>query len=317
MLQEKFGAAQAVIAEHNSAVGSAPIKVNAEQFVTCLKAMGATTEDHLKSLSYEDILECLPSFEGVKPKLLAKDIAKVFRGKEEVSSLSTTPADKKPVSPKSASRMSLRELVQAFDPENSENSVGKQLEIIAKGQPFIVYSSGRIVDVESTMKLLAEIKQGFKGRTDFNVNGVPVPVYQIGDVPDNFADENPLWANRPLRPDGTCDQLGRSWEGVELPVKQLIRLAVDLGEIEVNINNAHDVLDMALSPDASKKISTRYRKAYLKYTELSKLGKLPTLKLTLGVPSSNSSKDVLKDGKKVVWANVQNVQQRSFYKANF
>lgn len=315
MLQEKFDAAQAVIAEHNSAVGSAPIKVNAEQFVTCLKAMGATTEDHLKSLSYEDILECLPSFEGVKPKLLAKDIAKVFRGKEEVSSLSTTPADKKPVSSKSASRMSLRELVEAFDPENSENSVGKQLEIIAKGQPFIVYSSGRIVDVESTLKLLAEIKQGFQGRTDFNVNGIPVPVYHIGDVPDNFADENPFWANRPLRPDGTCDQLGRSWEGVSLDIRQLIRLAVDLREIEVSISNAHDVLDMALDTNAMSKLRSRYRKASLKFDELGKLNKLPTLKLTLGVPSSsNSSKDVLKDGKKVVWANVQN---RSFYKANF
>jgi hypothetical protein len=314
-LQIKFEAALAIIAEHNTAIGPEGPQINADQFITYVKAIGGTTEDRLKNLSYEDILECFPKPNDIKhlgvpkPRLLAKEIAKIFRGKEEVSTSSDHA--EKPVSSKHAERMSLRELVEAFDPENSENAVGKQLGIISKGQEFIVYSSGRIADVESTLKLLGEIKQGFPGRTDYNVNGVPVQVYRIGDVPDNFADENPLWANRPLRPDGTCDQMGRSWEGVTLDTRQLIYIAVNLGEIELNINTAHDVLDMALESTAMSKLRLRYRKASLRFNELSKLGKLPTLKLTLGVPIQ---KNPLNDGKKVVWA--APVQRQNFYKAS-
>lgn len=304
-LQSRFEAALAIIAEHNAALAAgrdsltlvAPGTIDAEKFETRLKAMGGTTEDRLKGLSYEDILECLPAYDGVKPKLLAKEIAKAFRGKEEV----VTATEKRPVSSKTAERMTIRELVEAFDADNSTNAIGSQLARIAKGQAFIVYSSGRTVDVESTLKLLQEIKKGFSGRDDFNVNGVPVQVYKLGEVPDNFADENPLWENRPLRPDGTCDQMGRSWEGVELSVRQLIKIAVEQGEIKVSIDTAHDVLDMALSAEAMTKLRSRYRKSSLEFDRLAKTNQLPTLTLTLGSPKSNSGGS-LKDGKKVVWA---------------
>lgn len=298
-LESKFEAALAIIREHNDAVGgeTKPGYVGTEKFSNTLKAIGGTTEDRLKSLSYEDILECLPAFEGIKPRLLAKEIAKAFRGKEEISNVSN---EKRPVSSKTAERMTVRELVEAFDPENSENAVAQQLSKIAKGQAFIVYSSGRFVDVESTIKLLQEVKQGYSGRVDYTTSNGILPVYKIGELPDNFADENPLYENRPLRPDGTCDQTGRSWEGIPLEVKQLIRIAVYLKEISVTIDKAHEILDVALSVDAIHSLRLRYRKSSLKFDELSKVGQLPNLKVTLH--SEIEKKKVFDDGKKVVFA---------------
>lgn len=311
-LQSRFDAALAIIREHNDAVGGEgkPGYVDSEKFSNTLKAIGGTTEDRLKSLSYEDILECLPAYEGVKPRLLAKEIAKAFRGKDETTT--NVSNEKRPVSSKTAERMTMRELVEAFDPENSDNAVGQQLAKIAKGQAFIVYSSGRSVDVESTLKLLQEVKQGYPGRSDYTTPAGILPVYKLGDLPNNFADENPLYVDRPLRPDGTCDQTGRSWEGVSLEVRQLVKIAVSLGEIDVNIDTAHDILDIALTADAMNKLRTRYRKSSLRFDELSQVGKLPTLKLTLG--SHVKGTRPFDEGKKVVWANPP-VGHGNYYKA--
>jgi hypothetical protein len=311
-VQDKYESVRSVLAEHNNAVGEGnPSIVNIEGFFNNLKAFGATTEERLKGLSYEDILDCLyvPGVMGgsIKPKLLAKEIAKVFRGKEE------TPAvEKRPISSLRADRMTLRELVENFDPENHENAIGKALAAYAKGQPFIVFESGRTVDVESTFKLIGEVKQGYPGRVDFSVNGVVKRVYRIGELPDNFADENPTYPNRPLRPDGTCDQTGRSWEGVPLEVRQLIRLAVDLNEVEVTIDKAHDLLDLALSSDAARKLRERYRKASVKFDELSQTGKLPLLKIALGGSKGKNPFD--KEGAKVEWANAP-VANANYYRA--
>jgi hypothetical protein len=295
-VQDKYESVRSLLSEHNEAVGGQgqPGYVDPEAFFSSLKVLGATTEDRLKSLSHEDILDVLPSFNNVKPKVLAKEIAKIFRGKEDVVA-----AEKRPISGLRADRMTLRELVENFDPENHENAIGKHLASYAKGQPFIVFEAGRTVDVEATIKLLQEVKQGYQGRSDYSVNGVVKRVYSIGELPDNYADENPCYHNRPLRPDGTCDQTGRSWEGVSLEVRQLIRIAIDLGEIDLTIDKAHDLLDIALSADAAKKLRDRYRKASVRFDELATTGKLPLLKIALGGSKGKNPFD--KAGAKVEW----------------
>jgi hypothetical protein len=311
-LQDKFEAALAVLAEHNTAIGGVSKSgyVDPDQFISNLKALGATTEDRLKSLSYEDILEAFPPVEAfppgsgayvIKPKLIAKDIAKIFRGWNETPVFDSSP---RPISSKKASQMTILELIQSFDPEDPTGPVGTRLSQIAKGHAFIVYESGRIIDVDSTCKLLQEIKQGFPGREDFVVNGKPVPVFKVGELPNNFADENPLYVGRPLRPDGTCDQTGRSWEGVELEVRQLIRIATQGSH--VSFDDAHKFLDLALGDDPMKTIRNRYRTASLQFDNLAATGNLPTLKITLGSVEGSKGKGnnprPFGDGKQVVWA---------------
>jgi hypothetical protein len=298
-VQEMFEAALAVIKEHNSVVGQGnPGYLDPEKFLSCIKAAGGTTGDRLKSLSYEDILVCMP-FTEVKPIALAKDIAKIFRGKENVSSTH----EARPVSAKKADKMSLRELIEAYDPEEPENTVGKRLKEISKGERFMVFATGRTLDVDTTLKLLQEVKQGYQGRTNIDINGEIKEVYTLGDLPDNFVDENPLYRGRPLRPDGTCDQTNRSWNGISTNVRQLIRVAMDCGALkDISFERVHDIMDMIMEGEAFRKLTKRYPGAAVEFSKLESLGKLPTLKLVLrkdkGAGWSNRPFD---KAKKVQW----------------
>jgi hypothetical protein len=117
------------------------------------------------------------------------------------------------------------------------------------------------------------------------VDGVMKPLYRVGEKPDNLVDENPLYPGRALRPDGTCDQLNRSWAGVSLKIRQLAYLAVkETKEHLVGTISAHDTLDhaLALSTQAWEWLSSRYPKAAMLYAEKEKQGTLPTLKIELG-----------------------------------
>jgi len=179
--------------------------------------------------------------------------------------------------------MTPRELVEVYDPEEPESAVGKRLKDISKGQPFIVFAEGRMIDVETTYKLLSELKAGYpEGRKDIDVGGKTKKVYNLGYLPENYADENPLYPGRALRIDNTCDQTGRSWEGVPLIVRQLIRVALDRGELKIDkIDDAHNAIDMAIAPDAEKKIRQRYRTASVSFDE-STPDQRPSLKVLLG-----------------------------------
>src|SRR5687767_548001 len=103
-VKELFGAAQALIASHNEAFSSPDEAgfVDEGSFLSKIKLMGGTTPERLKSLSYEDILKALPSFDfnggkSIQPVALAKDIAKVWR--DSVKS-GDVPDTKRPVSSK-------------------------------------------------------------------------------------------------------------------------------------------------------------------------------------------------------------------------
>lgn len=308
-LQEKYDAAQSLLREHNDALfppepegqasGSSEKPagyVDPEQFISCIKAAGGTTEDRLKRFRYEEILQCLPEAHGVKPIPLAKELAAVFRGKEDTS----TSDDKRPVSGRKAERMTPRELVEAFDPEEPSSPVAKRLQDISRGEAFIVYDTGRVINTKVTLDLLLEVKSGYEGRTTIDVNGAIKKVHKIGDLPDSFAEENPLYKNRPLRPDGTCDQTGRSWAGVSLETRQIVYLAVQTGEIKVSIDKAHDVLDMVLSDE--DKLRKRYQKAAVTFDELKGRGQLPSLQVPLGSSDEGGGpKGPFDDGRKVEW----------------
>jgi len=313
-IQEKFEAARAVLEQHNSVLGGpdTPGHVDPDKFILGVKLAGGTTEERLKGFSYEDILQCFPHLNSSLPKPvpLAKDIARIFRGKED----STSTHEARPVSAKKADKMTLRELVEAYDPEESENPVGKRLKEISRGEKFIVFASGRTVEVETTVKLLQEVKSGYEGRESIEVGGEIKEVHSVGTLPDNFVEENPLYRSRPLRPDGTCDQTNRSWNGVTMNVCQLIRVAIDNGSLkDISFERVHDIMDLAMNTDAFNKFAKRYPAAAVEFKKLESVGKLPTLKLILkkenkGAGRSNRPFD---HAKKVEWV-VQD-KYRAYY----
>ena len=314
MYEEKLSAAEALLEEHNTALGTdSPGRIETTKFIQMIKAAGGSNEDRLAGFSHEDIIECLaasvisdfPSKFPIQPRVLAKEVAKIFRGKDSEFKVENLPQGITAVTPKKVNDLSLRELVERLDPTDPGSKVGIRLHSMSKGQKFIVFLSGQAIDVDTTVKILSEVKQGFPGRENIEINGAIKMVYALGQLPDNYADENPLYPGRPLRPDGTCDQTGRSWEGVSQTIRQLVYLAInETNELSVTVPNgiqvANDILNVALASDGEKQLRSRFRKTSLKFDELSKTGNLPNLKISLS--NGEDKNNPFDNGKKVVWA---------------
>ena len=287
-VQSLYDGALQIIQEHNQNLAeevspSTPGYVDPDKFVQCIKTSGGTSEDRLRKFRWEDILNCLPETNGVKPTILAKEIAALFRGNSESKTESVEP---RPVSKSKASKMTLRELVEHYDPAEP-NSVAKRLDEISRGEPFVVFSDGRQVNIDATFKLLQEVKDGYPGRDIYEGKKVHV----VGFIPDNDVDENPIYRGRPLRPDGTCDQLNRSWDGIPKDVRQFIAFALNHPsgpDVRGDRDKAWELFDLALA--GMRELRKRYANVAVDFDEAAKRNELPHLLISLGQPALERKK---------------------------
>lgn len=284
----RIDAALAVVTQHNSVVGPENrAYIDPDRFRTAVVENGGTSDAGLAAFTFEDIARCFfnQNPDPVRPLPLARQIANIFR----------SPADERPVTAKKADRMTPAELVAAFDPRDPDNAVGRRLREISRDQPFLVYRDGQ-VNTEASAKLLREVQQGFPPLKIYTDSAGVYEVHRVGVIPDNYADENPLYPGRPLRPDGTCDQTNRSWEGVALATRQLVRLAVESGQLLVTLQSAHDTLDLVIAPNGDQRLKQRYPAAVVDFDRRQKTGGLPSLRVLLA-PGVKK----LQDGRKVSW----------------
>ena len=146
---------------------------------------------------------------------------------------------------------------------------------------------------------MKDIQKGYDEVSRVVLDGRPCPTYRIGEKPDAFADENPLYPGRPLRDGETCDQTGRSWQGILLIVRQVVYFAITRSDELVidSVGTASDVMDKVVSADAEKIVRLRYPEASLLIDEARELGELPTLKVALGTSKSDKKNDPFHPGK--------------------
>lgn len=295
--QEKLSKVKDLFEEHNSLLKSGTDKpsfpekgLNFQNFKEALILQGVSGEEDLSKLRYEDIASCLPDLPtGDKPMFLAKKIAKIFRGKDQG------------VSSEEAEKMSLRELTVRYDPKSPHNPVGERLQKISNGKPFLVFNEDSSVTVEKSLELLKELKEGYPAVEKVTVDGEPRRPYKVGDGPDRYASENPLYPGRPLRPHGeACDQTGRSWEGIDRKVRQFIRLVVK-EEDELSIDRAHDLIDEAMAKEALSNLKQKYQDVALGFQEKKEKDDLPNLRVKLNGEDSSGGfhTTVFEGGKKV------------------
>jgi len=267
---QKLNQARSLIENHNKMSTN---KVDIEKFIECLKNAGATTDEALQVVSFEDLEECCV------PKILAKLIAKVFR---KESLLLTEEVKVKPISEKKALSMTIADLLKAYDPKESDNPVGQRLHNITGGEPCIAFDNSGQVMQDVSLKEVNSLRNGFAAREYTRVNGVPVKLYAIGEKFEFLMDENPLYAGSPLR-DNECEQTGISWESIPHLIRVLLALAVNhTSELKIDqISDAHNIFDLIInSKNAEKLLRQRFPKTSLLYDEMDKLGTLPKLKLT-------------------------------------
>ena len=289
----KLAEIKGLVEAHNKEVGDS--QIDYEAFLHKLKKIiGATSESLLAEVSWEDLQEC-----GL-PKLLARQAATILR--EQAKPQLLMEGGQSNLSQKKVDRMSYQELLTAYQPTDA-NAVSRKLKELSGGQPFIVFT-GSVVNVEESTKLLIELRRGFPARDFMVLHDKAVQIYAVGDSIGEMVEENPLYPGRALRPDGTCDQIGRSWEGVPTHIRQLLRVAlVDTKELHqgvMTVQSANDILDAALRPDSIVYFTRRFPQASIRIEELAKLGKVPLLKVSLKTATSTGGRQAFTtNGKKV------------------
>lgn len=286
--ESKINLVKQVIENHNQNAEEKK-KVSFEKFLEILQQMGGTTEEALSLCTWEDLETC-----GL-PRLIARQVTQNILRKSD-SQMDYQKIDSSDgivyISDKKAQQMPIKQLVEYYNPKNAKNAVGRRLKELTSGRRCVVFKTDGKINVDETVKMIDDLANGLAELEMTYVNGVPTNVYKIGDRQDLFADENPLYPGRALRSGGTCDQTGRSWEGVAQNIRQLLYIAVmDTKELKISqLDDAHSALDKAVSQTAESLIISRYPKASLRYQELAKVGKLPILKIKLMGNSGSSDK---------------------------
>ena len=266
----KIASAQSVIEQHNA---NADSQISFEEFTKKLRELGGSSEEALKAASWEDLQEC-----GL-PKIMARRLTYLFRqDSKENDGKSTYVSEKKVMG------LSHKELVERYNPKDVKNPVGKRLKDLSDGKKFVVFHDNGKVNVEETVTLLEDLLNGLEEVPTAFVSCRPFPTYRVGERLDAYAEENPIYPGRPLRSNETCDQTGRSWQGVSTDVRQLLFMAINTYELEIkSVSDAHDIIDKVLSKDCSfDSIRARYPEASKQFDEDRKIGQLPLLKIKVG-----------------------------------
>ncbi len=272
---QKIQSARKIINEHNS---NADNQVKFEEFVKKLTNLGGSSDDALRAVSWEDLQDC-----GL-PKIMARRLTYIFRKTSDDNGGKSTY-----ISEKKVAMLSYKELIEHYNPKDVKNSVGKRLKNLSDGKKFIVFDNDSKVITDETVKLLEDIINVLPEVDTAFVNGMPLQTYSVGERPDFYAEENPIYPGRALRSNEACDQTGRSWQGVALEIRQLLWIAVEETEelIISSVANASDVLDKVLSKDCSTiSLRTRYPEASKKLDEYAKIGRPPLLKIRIGEQGS-------------------------------
>lgn len=272
---KKLDEASLIINKYNE---SSQNKIEINNFIQCLKDSGGTTIETLRFATWEDLQDCK------LPKILARQVADIFRTKETRSKVFTE---------RRIEGMSHKELLEAYDPKNSDNAVGAKLSALSKGEPIIVFNSDGKVNIKASFDCLTDIRSGLSSVDITSFEGLPFKVFKVGENLVSCLDENPLYPGSPLRGEAQkCNYTNRSWSGISNEVRVLLRLAIITREIIINgVPDVHDIMDMVLRIRQGEDMTNlyqRYPHAYLKFKELGPLGKLPVLKISSDTQKKNN-----------------------------
>lgn len=268
---EKLEKVKALFEAYNQ---SGVTKLDFKEFVAKLHLAGGVTDDGLRQCRWEDITDF-----GV-PKLLSRQVAEIFR---------QTPKEKKnkPLKGSTVDSMTVQELLERYCPNEDENLVNIRLLKITKAMPCIIFDDNGNVNVDASVILINEIKDGYPPRTNYVVDGVPRELKAVNQRLDEWLDENPIFAGRALRgKDLLCDVTNRRWDNFNGEVRKIVHIAIHITkEWPITSNqDAHNLLDKLheanIANTLDKWLGERFPNAFIKYKKMSNNPSgLPSLKV--------------------------------------
>lgn len=280
---DKIAQATALLEEHNRNIPDGEEgRVDVEGFKKNLRKAGGTTEDALGECSWEDLENC-----GL-PRLLARKVAVIFRAK--ATSIDAVQVDRRPltryISDKQVANLSVRELVENYDPNPLTGSphVTNRLKALVGDSPVVLLNANGSVNAEVTAELVHDKINGLPDRNTFDVDGKPQLLLKIGQQRPTQVDENPAYAGEPLRSDGTCPHTDASWKDVPMIVRQLAYVVFNGTKDRVaDDDSVHDMLDFIHRDlaTAESRLRKRFRQASLMLDQMLGDGNAPVLRVRL------------------------------------
>ena len=174
------------------------------------------------------------------------------------------------------------QLLEDYKPDHTDHPVTRALKSRFKDSEVIVFKPDSTeVDIEATANYIADLEQGFPTEDMIESQGEMVRPLKVGQIPEKVVDEDPLFAGTPLK-------RGRSivnrvnWSGIDIAIKQFVRLAVEMGEIDPDDKrDVKDTIKLANGATSLRAFKEEYPEVALEYREQSKLNKLPSLVMTM------------------------------------
>jgi hypothetical protein len=256
-----------------------------------------STEEALDLLGYKDLLGYRDS-EGKRiPEPLAKELLRLCRGadrdeREKIKIIvDATPEAE-------AARLSHRELIERYDPDDSSNAFGTRLATIAgkdnKQNPntFLIFD-GDELNRGATLKELERLRAVLSSRSIATYDGTPHETFAVGDRPARYKEQSP-WNPQEALYDGKSNA-GVPWGGLPKDTKQLVLIASTSNQSDFQKYTEIELFELLErahneKPPFSFKLAARlFPEAFIKWRNLERQGNLPSLKIPAGGDSATAA----------------------------
>ena len=244
---EKRSALDTLLKDHNKALGAkSPDKVDIKAITARLLKEGGTSEAGLRAFTRQDYIDfgfpraiAGQAVDLMTPKAASEGSPSDTRKAKKASSsgpgvmMLQTQAD-------AVRAMSVFDLVKGLD-VNNPGTLGEELierarrvarpgnaDDAARGRPFIFYTdpTGTKVARKTSADYLQAMLDGTPVTDTVMIGGEPIEPLRVGERPNVFFAENPLFRGRPLRmPGEVCDVTNESYEGIGQDVRELLAVA--------------------------------------------------------------------------------------------
>ncbi len=177
-------------------------------------------------------------------------------------------------------------LLPLYDPNKPSDPVTIALKKRFKEQPIIAFRDDGTVAVTESVRNIADIEQGYPAVDAIQVDGKLARLWPVGAKPNTLVDEDPLFPGKPLR-NGYSTVNNRNWTDIKQASREMCRIIVERGEIDVNNKEAVlRLMERASGDNTAKSPSDGLCKAYpeaeLEWRERLAKNDMPKLKVELG-----------------------------------
>jgi hypothetical protein len=231
--------------------------------------------------STEEALNLLGSRElqdmGI-PEMLAKDIVRSWRGGIKVI-VDTTPEAE-------AARLSIRELIEKYDPDDPSNAFGTRLATLAgkdnnqNPNAFLIFKDDSVFR-DATFKELSRLRAGFPSRSIANHDGTPFETFAVGNRPPRYKEQSP-WNPQEALYEGFSNA-GVKWMDLDLETRQLVSIASTSNQPDFQKYTEFVLFEvLANAADSFKTAARLFPAAATQFHDLKRKGSLPSMKIPVG-----------------------------------